>query len=170
MSGISSTLSIAKTAIAVQQYGLNITGQNIANVNNPDYSLQNAEQKNRMSALYGGFLFGTGVDMYQIRQSVDQLLEERLTDELSTQASFEEQESYMRILEGFFDASSATSINNILTEFWNSWHDLSNNPTGSSERVAVLESGKKLASSFESTVINMDGLTDDITLDISAAV
>ncbi|MCP4727821.1 MAG: flagellar hook-associated protein FlgK, partial [bacterium] len=113
---------------------------------------------------------GTGVDMYQIRQSVDQLLEERLTDELSTQASFEEQESYMRILEGFFDASSATSINNILTGFWNSWHDLSNNPTGSSERVAVLESGKKLASSFESTVINMDGLTDDITLDISAAV
>ena len=170
MSGISSTLSIAKTAISIQQYGLNITGQNIANVNNPDYSLQNADQKNRTPALYGGFLFGTGVDMYQIRQSVDQLLEQRLTNELSTQASFEEQESYMRILEGFFNESSATSINSILTDFWNSWHDLSNNPKGSSERVAVLESGKQLASSFESVVVNMDGLTQDITLDISAAV
>ena len=170
MSGISSTLSIAKTAVSIQQYGLNITGQNIANVNNPDYSIQNAEQKNRTPALYGGFLFGTGVDMYQIRQSVDQLLEQRLTNELSTQASFEEQEAYMRILEGFFNESSATSINSILTEFWNSWHDLSNNPTGSSERVAVLESGKKLASSFESAVVNMDGVSQDITFDISAAV
>ena len=170
MSGLSSTLSIAKTAISTQQYGLNITGQNIANVNNPDYSLQNAEHKNRTPALYSGFLFGTGVDMYQIRQSVDKLLEERLTNELSTQASFEEQEAYMRILESFYDESSPTSITSILTEFWNSWHDLSNNPKGSSERVAVLENGKKLANSFESAVMNMDGVSQDLTLDISAAV
>ena len=32
MTGITSTLSITKTAIAAQQAGLNITGQNIANV------------------------------------------------------------------------------------------------------------------------------------------
>ncbi|MCP3899839.1 MAG: flagellar hook-associated protein FlgK, partial [Desulfobacteraceae bacterium] len=56
MSGIGSTLSIAKTAIAAQQYGLNVTGQNIANVNNPDYSVQNAQQKSMKPALYGGFL------------------------------------------------------------------------------------------------------------------
>ncbi|MDA3791460.1 MAG: flagellar hook-associated protein FlgK [Desulfobacula sp.] len=170
MSGISSTLSIAKTAISAQQYGLNITGQNIANVNNPDYSVQDAEHKNNTPAAYGGFLFGTGVDMYQIRQSVDKLLEQRLTSELSTQASFEEQESYMRILEGFFDVSSETSITNVLTEFWNSWHDLSNNPEGSSERVAVLENGKKVASGFETAVLDMDALSLDITLDINAAI
>ena len=132
MSGISSTLSIAKTAIAAQQYGLNITGQNIANVNNPDYSVQNADQKNRKPALYAGFLFGTGVDTNQIQQSVDKLLEQRLTNEQSTQASFEEQESYIRILEGFFDENSETSISSVLTEFWNSWHDISDNPKGSS--------------------------------------
>ncbi len=170
MSGISSTLNIAKTAISVQQYGLNVTGQNIANVNNPDYSLQNAEQKNRTPVLYRGFVFGTGVDIYQISQSVDQLLEQRLTNELSTQSSFEEQEAYMRILEGFFNENSATSINSILTEFWNSWHDLSNNPTGSSERVTVLENGKKIVSSFESVVLNMDGVSQDLTFDISANV
>jgi len=170
MSGISSTLSIAKTAITTQQYGLNITGQNIANVNNPDYSTQTAEHINRRPALYGGFLFGTGVDMNQVRQSVDKLLEQRLTNELSSQSSFEEQESYMRILEGFFDVSSATSITSILTEFWNSWHDLSNNPQGSSERVAVFETGKNLASSFGSAISNMDALSQDITLDISSAV
>ncbi len=170
MSGISSTLSIAKTGIAAQQYGLNITGHNIANVNNPDYSVQNADQKNMKPALYGGFLFGTGVDTYQIRQSVDKLLEQRLTTELSRQSSFEEQESYMRILEGFFDENSKTSISNVLTEFWNSWHDLSDNPKGSSERVAVFENGKKLASGFESAVIRMDDLSQDINSDIISAV
>jgi len=170
MSGLSSTLSIAKTGIATQQYGLNITGQNIANVNNPNYSVQNADQISRRPSLYGGFLFGTGVDISQIQQSVDNLLEERLTGEQSTQAAFEEQESYMRVLEGFFDENSDTSLTTVLTEFWNSWHDISDNPQGSSERVTVFESGKKLASRFESTVINMDGLVTDISADINSAV
>lgn len=170
MSGISSTLSIAKTAISAQQYGLAVTGQNIANVNNPDYSVQNADQKNRTPTLHGGLLFGTGVDTSQVQQSVDKLLEQRLTDEKSTQASFEEQESYMRILEGFFDENSDASISSVLTEFWNSWHDLSDNPNGSSERVAIFENGKKLASRFESSVHDMDNLMQDINSDIISSV
>lgn len=170
MAGISSTLSIAKTAIASQQYGLNITGQNIANVNNPNYSLQNAEQISRKPVAYAGFLFGTGVDINQVQQSVNKLLEERLIGEKSTQASFEEQESYMRVLEGFFDENSDTSIANVMTEFWNAWHDVSNNPQGSSERVSVYESGAKLASRFTSTVLDMDNLSIDIQSDISSAV
>lgn len=170
MSGLSSTLSIAKTGIATQQYGLNITGQNIANVNNPNYSVQNADQVNRKPAQYAGFLFGTGVDINQVRQSVDKLLEERLTGERSTQAAFEEQESYMRILEGFFDETSDTSVTSLLTEFWNAWHDISDNPQGSSERVSVFENGKKLASRFETAVLEMDNLVADITSDINSAV
>ena len=47
MSGIGSTLSIAKTAIAAQQAGLTVTGNNIANVNNPNYSMQNADHLNQ---------------------------------------------------------------------------------------------------------------------------
>ncbi len=170
MSGLSSTLSIAKTAIAAQQYGLNITGNNIANVNNPDYSVQNADQKNMRPALYAGFLFGTGVDTSQIKQSVDQLLEQRLTNAVSTQASLEEQESYMRVLEGFFDESSDTSISSVLTEFWSSWHDLANNPEGSSERVAVYENGELMASVFESTILSMGDLSQDINADIISGV
>jgi len=170
MSGLSSTLSIAKTAIAVQQNGINITGQNIANVNNPDYSVQRADQTSTKPAAYGGFLFGTGVDMFQIKQSVDALLESRLTGELSEQASLDEQESYMRVLEGFFDETSETSLTSVLTEFWNAWHDLSDNPQGSSERVAIYESGNKLASRFETTMLDMDALLTDVASDINGSV
>ena len=170
MSGISSTLSIARTAIAAQQYGLNITGQNIANVNNPDYSVQRAEHFNRTPAEYAGFLFGTGVDMEQVRQNVDNLLERRLTSEISIQASFDEQESYMRILEGFFDITSDSSISVAMTDFWRSWQNISLNPGGPSERIAVFESGERIAANFESAVLKMDDMVNDISQDISAAV
>lgn len=170
MSGISSTLSIAKTAIASQQYGLAVTGNNIANVNNPDYSLQNADQINRTPALYAGFLFGTGVDTSQIKQSVDSLLENRLTDEKSTQASFGEAEAYMNILEGYFDENSDASISSIMIEFWNSFHDLSDNPLGSSERVAVYEKGSNFASRLNKAEDDLATLKDDINNEIDAAL
>ncbi len=169
MSGLSSTLSIAKTAIVSQQYGLNVTGQNIANVNNKDYSVQTAEHINRAPSMYAGFLFGTGVDMSQVRQSVDKLLEERLTSEISSQASLEEQESYINVLENFFDARSENSLTSVMTEFWNSWQDLSNNPKGASERLGIYESGAKLASRFKNTVLSMDDLMEDISSDLHAS-
>ncbi len=170
MSGISSTLSIARTAIASQQYGLAVTGHNIANVNNPDYSMQTAQQKNRTPALYSGFLFGTGVNTSQIEQNVDTLLENRLTDERSVQAGFEEAEAYMNVIEGYFDENSDASITSIMIEFWNSWHDLSDNPIGSSERVLVFENGNNFASRLNKANTDLTSLTDDINREIESSL
>lgn len=168
MSGISSTLSIAKTALGAQQYGLNVTGHNIANVNNPDYSRQNAEHISRNATPYAGFLFGTGVDISQIKQSVDQLLENRLTDEKSTLTAFKEAESYMNIIDGFFDKNSKSSMNNIISGYWNAWQDLSNKPNGLTERAQIYEQGIKVAEKFKSMDKDFNSLSLDITKEISS--
>ncbi|MDM8538573.1 flagellar hook-associated protein FlgK, partial [Desulfobacterales bacterium HSG17] len=170
MTGITSTLSIAKTAIAAQQYGLNVTGHNIANVNNPDYSRQNANHISNKPAAYAGFLFGTGVNVTQIQQSVDRLLENRLTDEKSTQAMFEEAESYMKVLEGFFDENSEASMNSIISDYWNAWHDLGDNPLGVSERVQIYEKGIKLTEQFNSVKSDLDQVSLDITYEIESSL
>ncbi len=148
MGGIGSTLQIAKGALAAQQYGLNVTGNNIANVNNPDYSRQNVEQVNNGPIKYAGYLFGTGVNSSQVTQSVNQLLENRLTLEKSSLSGFEEAESYIKIITDHFNESSDNSISNILTDFWNSWNDLSNSPADDSERLIILENGKELSERF----------------------
>ena len=170
MAGISSTLSIAKGAIIAQQYGLNITGHNIANVNNPDYSRQDAAQTSNTPALYGGHLFGTGVKVEQVQQQVDKLLENRLVDAKSNQAAFKEAESYMNVIESFFDENSDTSINNTMTDFWNSWHDLSDNPLGSSERVAVYEKANLLAKRFNTADEDFSNVTADINKEIDSTI
>ncbi|MCP3941181.1 MAG: flagellar hook-associated protein FlgK [Desulfobacteraceae bacterium] len=170
MSGLSSTLSIARTAIYAQQYGLAITGQNIANVNNPDYSLQNADQMSMTPALYAGLLFGTGVNTAQIEQSVDYFLETRLTDEKSTQAAFEEAEAYMNILEGYFDENSDASISSAMITLWNSFHNLADNPLGSPERVAVYENGANLAARLNTASSDLDNMKTDVSREIEAAL
>lgn len=125
MSGLSSTLHIAKDALAAQQYAINVTGNNIANVNNPDYSRQNIQNINKGPTPYAGFLFGSGVDSSQITQSVNQLLENRLTTEKASLSGSEESESYVKIIADYFNESSDNSISNIMNNFWNSWNDRS---------------------------------------------
>ncbi len=170
MSGITSTLNIAKTAIAAQQYGLNVTGHNIANVNNPDFSRQNADHVSNTPAPYAGFLFGTGVNVHDVEQTVDSLLENRLTNEISAQTKFEEAEAYMKVLEGFFDENSDSSMNSLLSDYWNAWHDLSDNPLGVSERVQIFEKGEKLAQRFNEASADLSNVVEDITFEIGSAV
>jgi flagellar hook-associated protein 1 FlgK len=170
MSGISSTLNIAQGAIAAQQYSLNVTGHNIANVNNPNYSLQEADHRSNKPALYSGFLFGTGVGVDQIKQRVDQLLENRLTDAKSSQAAFQEAEAYLNVVESYFDESSETSINSLTSQFWNSWSNLSINPLGASERVAVFDNASNLAERYSSVNADLMRLTTDLNNEISSSL
>lgn len=170
MSGLFSILNIAKGALAAQQYGINVTGNNIANVNNSDYSLQTADQQSNISVVYSGLQFGSGVSVDKIEQAVDQLFENRLTDAKSSQAAFEEAESYLNVIESIFDESSDTSITSLTSQFWNSWSDLSINPLGSSERVAVLDNASNLAERYNSVNEDLMGLTDDLNDEISASL
>ena len=170
MAGLSSTMNIAKTALNAQQYGLNVTGNNIANVNNEDYSIQNADHSNGLSISYGGFLMGTGVSVESVEQSVDQLLENRLTDEKSTLAAFEEAESYMTIMEGIFDENSDSSLTSILSEYWDAWHDLADNPLGTAERVLIYATGNQLAERFNTIGTDLDELVMELTSEIEASL
>ncbi|MCG8564606.1 MAG: flagellar hook-associated protein FlgK, partial [Desulfobacterales bacterium] len=162
MSGLSATLNIAKNAIAAQQAGLNITGHNVANVNNPDFSRQRADHVNSSPIIYGGHLFGTGVKVGQVQRTVDQLLENRLTTAASKKAALVETQGYMAQLEATFSTQSATGLNANLGKFWNAWHDLSNMPGGSAQRIQVRDMGNKLADKFKTINGQLDQMKADV--------
>jgi len=170
MGGISSMLQIAKGALAVQQYALNVTGNNIANVNNSDYSLQTVQQVNNGSINYAGLTLGTGVTSDQVEQSVDQLLENRLTEAEASLSGSEAAETYITIIESYFNDTSGTGISNALTDLWDSWSDLANNPDDDSERLIVLESGEALAEQFNAAYDYLDQIEIDINTQIVSAV
>ena len=121
---ILSVLDVARTALSVQQHGVEVTGHNIANVHTPEYSRQNPVIAGREPAKYGGLLFGRGVDVDTIVRTTDRFVEKQLNYEKSSMSSSQEMENYMRILEGLFNESSEISISSLISDFWNSWHDI----------------------------------------------
>ncbi|MBW1698326.1 MAG: flagellar hook-associated protein FlgK [Deltaproteobacteria bacterium] len=170
MSGISMIMNTAKLAIAAQQYGLNVTGHNIANVNSPHYSRQSVTHSATDPVLHGDLWFGTGVETTSITRACNQFLENRLIDLKSSLASYEETSAYMDILESAFNENTDSSLSNIMAEFWNTWQDLSNRPSGSPERLAVYEKGKQLVERFDSLSTDLLQIEIDVNSEITAVI
>ena len=170
MSGLGLILSIAKDALAAQHYGMDVTGHNIANVNTPGYSRQRPIYEAKEPSPYGGVLLGRGVDITQIVRASDQLIENRLMQQKSSMFSLEQMDNYMQVLEGFFNENSETSISAMLADFWNLWHDIANNPSGASERIALHEHSILLSEQFGNLDADLTQLETDLTNAISAGI
>jgi len=168
--GIGLVLSIAKDAMAAQQYGIYVSGHNISNVNTEGYSKQSAVQEAKRPAPFGGVLLGRGVDTTQITRSSDQLIENRVFAETSDLHSYESMSNYMIALEAMFNENSDTSLSNLIGDFWNRWHDIANNPSGAAERIALYEHSKLLANGLNDLDTDLEQMRTDLTKAIEAGV
>ena len=168
--GIGLVLSIARDAMAAQQYGIYVSGHNISNVNTEGYSKQSAVQEAKRPAPFGGVLLGRGVDTTQITRSSDQIIENRVFAETSDLHSYESMSNYMIALEAMFNENSDTSLSNLIGDFWNRWHDIANNPSGTAERVALYEHSKLLANGLKDLDADLEQMDTDLTKAIEAGV
>ena len=170
MSSLGLVFSIARDALSAQRYGMDVTAHNIANVNTEGYSRQRAVLTAKQPALYGGVLLGRGVDTEEIVRLSDQFVEDRLVQQGSSMLCFKEMESHMQVLEGLFSEESEMSISALLADFWNIWHDVTNNPSGDSERIALYEHSILLTGQFNALYTDLTQFETDITNAVSAGI
>jgi flagellar hook-associated protein 1 FlgK len=170
MSGLGLILSIARDALAAQQYGINVTGHNIANVNTEGYSRQTSVNEAREPAPYGGLLLGRGVDVTQVLRASDQFIESQLMDRKSDMSTSQELENYMQVVEGLFNENSEASISMMMSKFWNLCQDIANNPSGSTERVALYEHSILMSDQFKTLNTDLTQIQTDLTRALSAGI
>jgi len=170
MSGIGMVLNIAANALNAQQNGIGVTAHNIANVNTEGYSRQKAVLDARQPGLYGGLVMGRGVEVETVSQCSDKLIENRLMQEESNMSSASEMEKYMQVLEGLFNENSDTSISTMLSDFWNGWYDISNNPSGASERILLYEHSSLITEQFNTLASDLNQIKTDLTNAVSTGL
>ena len=118
----------------------------------------------------GGNLYGTGLTVSSVTSSVNQIIENALTSELSNQAALEEAQIYMTSIEDLFSEDSDNSLNTLLDAYWSTWEDLGNNPSGETEQNAVYDAGIALTERMNTIYETLSDLTDDLNSEISSAV
>lgn len=169
MAGINTTLDIAKQALLANQYGLNVTGQNIANADNANYTRQLVELDTAGSITVAGLVFGRGVNVTQIKSAVDSSLQRWMADQQSLLSANGEKATSLDYLEDIFSLNTENALDVLFSDFWNSWSALSNVPSGVAERSAVLESGEAIATQLNAMDDNLTALSNTITKKIEVA-
>nr|WP_320015079.1 flagellar hook-associated protein FlgK [uncultured Desulfobacter sp.] len=170
MSSLNAILNTASNAVTAYQAAISVTGQNIANADNDDYSIQSAELSTTSTVTSRGNIYGTGVTVSSVTNSVNQIIENALTSELSSQAALEEAQVYMSSIEDLFSEDSNDSLNTLLDAYWSAWEDLSNNPSGETEQNAVYDAGFALTERINAIEGSLSDLTDDLNSQISSTV
>ena len=152
---IFSTLSSAKLGLLAQQLAIEVTGQNVANVETEGYSRQDVSfeaNTPRGHIKYGGLhQLGTGVRIASIERAHDQFLFTQIMDEGDLTGSTEVKKEIFEQLEVLFNEGSGRSLNDALSSFFSSVHDLAANARGLPERVDLISKAEHLASTFNQT-------------------
>src|SRR6185436_10230714 len=157
------TLQVGKSALAVQQAAIQVTGNNIANAGNPDYTRQVADigpSKDRQ--LRPGVFIGTGVDLSSIKRQIDEALNSRLRASVSDNNSADVTQQWLGRVESLFNELGDEDLSTQLSTFFNAWSNLANKPQDIALRQVVLQSADSVASGVTNLRKGLDGLQIDI--------
>ena len=146
--GISSVFDIASSGITAQRVAIEVTGENIANVNTPGYSRQQVIMENRPVTLANGFGLGTGAQVATVRRSYDGMLQLQIVNGNSSYQENLAKQTALEQIEPSFNEVASDGLGKAVDNFFGAWQDLAANPSGSAERQALLSRSQILVDSF----------------------
>ena len=165
MNNLISSLQIAKRALSTQRLGLSIAGHNISNVNTPNYARQQALVEPGVSG--AGM---AGVEITYIRRIQDRVVDERLRLNTQELAKWKTLSDRLSQIETFFSDLSGTGLSGALSDFWNSWQDLTVSPESESSRLVTVQRGVVLASRLQDMNAGIEESHADLDAEINRKI
>ncbi|GFE61480.1 flagellar hook-associated protein FlgK [Geobacter sp. AOG2] len=158
---LNSVLQIGVSGLSAYQTAISVTGENISNVNTAGYSRQTAVLETApQSTSSGGLSLGNGVSVTSIQRSYDAVLQKELANAQTEEGYDTTKSTVLQEIEPSFNEVSTDGLGTAISDFFNSWQDLTSNPTGTAERQAVLTAAQNLTDNFNSV---SQTLSDTIT-------
>ena len=145
---VNAIFNTAQTGLNAQKIAIEVTSENIANVNTPGYSRQRAILETAPTTTYNGFPLGSGVKVTAIQRSYDDYLQTLLKNENSTLGYNSTLYTSMQRIEQLFNEFTTDGIGTMTQEFFTSWQDLAMNPQGMPERQMVIDKAQFLIDSL----------------------
>lgn len=146
------SLEISRRGLAAGQTGMEVSGHNVANANTPGFTRQRpvlaASDPYTMPSRgkpVAALQVGTGVTVEQIERIRDGFLDGQIRTETGSLGNWETQRDALSEVETIFMEPSDTGLNTLLSNFWNSWQELSKNAENSPIRAALVQNSVSLA-------------------------
>lgn len=161
MGGLFTALNAGKTSLAVNQKSIEIIGNNISNVNTEGYSRQSAELTPYPSMNFGSFFIGQGVTVTNVKRDHDVFVNNMLQDSSVEYGLQNGQTRALSELERIFTIGEE-NISTEINRYFDSWQELSANPSGLVERDIVIQQGEQVVDKFHSAINDLNSVKENI--------
>ena len=162
---ITSLLEIGRRSLFAQQAAINTTGRNIANVNTLGYTRRRVQLQGDLGSV--SYLANGEIATERIRQS---FTDHQIWRENSTLGSFQTGHSMLSQIQDIFVEPTDAGIANLMTEFWNSWNDLANDPDNETAKIVIRDKAVQLANGFNRVNDELIQYQNQLNLEIGEKV
>ena len=143
---LNGALQIGRSAIVASQTAMQVAGNNMANAATPGYHRRTVQLASARDEIVLQRVFvGTGVELQSIRREIDTALQARFRDATSNEHSALIDQRFLTALETLQNELTDSDLSSLLSDFFNSFSELANNPADHAVRSLVVEQGQSLA-------------------------
>ena len=156
-------LNNATAALAAQQTVIATTGNNIANVNTPGYVRRRAELEARIvSDSSTGVQIGSGVQVATLTRMADSYLEKLVREASGKLGASTGQVDVLQRLDSLFSLNgNSPTIGSSLNGFFDAVNDLAADPASIELRAQLIERGRDLVTTLQTTYNQVAQLQDE---------
>lgn len=160
----------AISALGLNSQAISVAANNIANVNTPGYSRQTVNVESRGAAIVGGVELGFGAQLSSVSSVVDRFTEVRLREAESRNGYSESQSEVLFQLEQEFNELNGNGLSDSITNFLNSFQELSTDPESRTARLNVLNQAGIVTDKFNSLSNRLTDAREQIDASITSTV
>jgi flagellar hook-associated protein 1 len=170
-----SALSVGLSGLEAQQAAEDTVGQNVSNANTPGYDEESVQLGAVPATQSIGFYTngkapGDGVAVESVQRLTDTYLQSQSYTEQGNSGLLTEQQNGLQAVQQNFPEPSGNGISSQLTQYWQDWSTLANNPSDSSAQSTVVQDGATLASSLNETSGALSTLSEQTVQNISSTL
>ena len=154
-------MNTAKWALLTNQSAIEVTGQNIANVSNPDYNKQDVMLSTSTPINYGNVTIGTGVRLESVVRRFDDLVFQQTLEANFTLENWKSRVAIMDRLDIVLNEAD-TGLGGMMSDVFQGFYNLAINPEGAVERRDVIEKASTLSQNVSRVGTELKRLRMDI--------
>ncbi len=167
--GLLSSPYVGSSGLAVNQKGIEVSGNNVANVNTEGYSRQTLELSSTPTLQFNGQMIGQGAKVTGISREINSFVQSQLNDKSADYGEENAKSLPLTELERILGIDD-DSLDNDIVDFFDAWQELSTNPSGNIERQQVMQAGADIASNLQGMVSDLNATSSGINDDLSANI
>ena len=162
MAKIHSMMDIGKRSMMNSQQALQTVSHNIANKTTEGYSRQRVELQTAQPVVEGRHQIGMGSKAAAVTRTNNPFLEKQIQKETGVLGSNQGREDALLRVEQVFNEQANKGLNQYVTDFFNGFRELSNNPESVTSRTMVKEAGEALTKDFKRVNDQLTGIQKDV--------